>query len=887
MKKILPIILTIIILTTVAFAIDNSGANAPEVYQGLYPIKYEGENVIFTTTYDSEWYNYEQGKWANAVTLDKIGQMDPSKATVSNITGYYVWIPRYAYLIRTGYGTSNEGRIDIRFLQGTTNTDALGNTYYTANDLDNTYEKWEAVNTVTYIGDRQMEYLVHPAFYFDEELTGIWVEKTERSAVDSINEAIDESRGMTSTSDVYDIYGKYGFLENTNTHLIKPTEYGAVVYLENSIYAPQTAYKVEDLDAGAEYLAGGLREAISVSYDKYKDIYLKDESGKIIDVKGSAFLETSSGTSAWGGQTTVGEELNTSEGIIVKENKYGSLDDDEIDSASIGFRVAITKGTTGNKLKKSYIGGDSYWWLMENGDVWVMGDNDYGKLGMGVENKIEIPKRLELTNNGDKLPPIKEIVRMGDSTYYLTKDGEVYVCGKNFYRQLGVESTETVYDEASWQDIPVVLTPKKINGLSGIKAIETSGDSTWYITEEGDVYVSGENFYGQLGVESTGTVYDEMRWTDVPIVSPVTIINGIAPVKEIKRNGNSVWYIAEDGTVYVCGYNQLGELGVESTGSVWDEMMWADISIVSLVTQIEGIEKIDKVINEPRNTWYVTEEGEVYACGANEFGQLGVESTGTAYDDGWLIDISIVEIAKKIEGLEGVDKVISDGSSTWYITEEGDVYACGKNQYRQLGVESTENIEHPADYVDELVPIVENIVKIDGLERVDEIKSNGKSTWYITQEGYVYVCGKNDYRELGVESTENIWVEEAWETVPIVSFPTQVTGLVGVNEVVNYRNGTWYITRDGKVYVCGYNGDGMLGTESTGIVVDEYSFIETPVVMEPVQLNEFEDVENIVIKSNVIYYITENDEVYVYRRNDNFQFVLEHKQSELLSEAKF
>ena len=48
MKSKICIVLTLIILTTFAFAVDTSGANAPEVYQGLYPIKYaENGDVIF------------------------------------------------------------------------------------------------------------------------------------------------------------------------------------------------------------------------------------------------------------------------------------------------------------------------------------------------------------------------------------------------------------------------------------------------------------------------------------------------------------------------------------------------------------------------------------------------------------------------------------------------------------------------------------------------------------------------------------------------------------------------------------------------------------------------------------------------------------------------
>ena len=61
MKKIISIIITTIILTTCAFAIDNSGANVPELYQGLYPVKYVGGVVKLTTASDPDWYNYSEG----------------------------------------------------------------------------------------------------------------------------------------------------------------------------------------------------------------------------------------------------------------------------------------------------------------------------------------------------------------------------------------------------------------------------------------------------------------------------------------------------------------------------------------------------------------------------------------------------------------------------------------------------------------------------------------------------------------------------------------------------------------------------------------------------------------------------------------------------------
>ena len=49
---------------------DSTGANQPVLYQGLIPVKYDasGNTVVADTT--SEWYNYANHNWANAVLVN-------------------------------------------------------------------------------------------------------------------------------------------------------------------------------------------------------------------------------------------------------------------------------------------------------------------------------------------------------------------------------------------------------------------------------------------------------------------------------------------------------------------------------------------------------------------------------------------------------------------------------------------------------------------------------------------------------------------------------------------------------------------------------------------------------------------------------------------------
>ena len=57
----------------------------------------------------------QQKKWANAKTSD--GSM-------------WVWIPRYAYSITSGYHSSSAGNIEVEFMKGLTNETSTGRTTF-------------------------------------------------------------------------------------------------------------------------------------------------------------------------------------------------------------------------------------------------------------------------------------------------------------------------------------------------------------------------------------------------------------------------------------------------------------------------------------------------------------------------------------------------------------------------------------------------------------------------------------------------------------------------------------------------------------------------------------------------------------------------------------
>ena len=89
--------------------------NSPQLMEGMTGIYWDkdGNEIEVTADNQDNWYDYSAQKWANAITKDSDG----------NTTAYWVWIPRYAYQIEKGRYTSEAGPISVKFLQGTSNKD--------------------------------------------------------------------------------------------------------------------------------------------------------------------------------------------------------------------------------------------------------------------------------------------------------------------------------------------------------------------------------------------------------------------------------------------------------------------------------------------------------------------------------------------------------------------------------------------------------------------------------------------------------------------------------------------------------------------------------------------------------------------------------------------
>ena len=183
----------------------NTKISGPKLTGKMKPIKYVGETQT-------------GNKWANTITMD--GSM-------------WVWIPRYAYKITSGYHSATAGTIEVAFL------DTQDNFLNGETGAITRNPKEEGAGTT--------KWLVHPAFTSDAstgggfgELEGLWIGKFDTTGTHT-NLSVKPGTTILRTGTINEQYqsakkSQFGETVTLNSHMAKNSEWGAIVYLAHSRY---------------------------------------------------------------------------------------------------------------------------------------------------------------------------------------------------------------------------------------------------------------------------------------------------------------------------------------------------------------------------------------------------------------------------------------------------------------------------------------------------------------------------------------------------------------------------------------------------------------------------------------------------------------------------
>ena len=407
-----------------------------------------------------------------------------------------------------------------------------------------------------------------------------------------------------------------------------------------------------------------------------------------------------------------------------------------------------------NGIKKVVGGekGTSFWIIDDNGEVYAIGYNTYGQLGIGNTVDQENLVKIEgLTN-------IEDIYTNESLDVVIAKDatGNLYAWGRNYIGQLGIGNTE---DQTS---------PVKITGLTNIEEVYVGYSSVIAKDKNGNLYAWGDNLDGGLGIGNTEDQTSPVKITGLTNIEEVYIAShtGEAGVIAKDRNGN----------LYAWGNNESGQLGI------------GDVEQQNVPIKIQGLNSIEEVYMKQQgqgevNTFAIDINGNLYTWGSKQRGILGIE---TETDQTTPV---------KIEGLSNIKNVYcktNDFDAAIIAKDsDGNLYTWGSNILGELGIGNTDWQDTP--------------VKIEGLSNIEdvEIRLSGEGTSVLAKDdkGNLYVWGSNQTGQIGLDKDGDI------QTTPIC-LNEQKDVLLYQHQVKNimylYRNSynlNYITTDDGKCYL--------------------------------------------------------------------------------------
>jgi alpha-tubulin suppressor-like RCC1 family protein len=291
------------------------------------------------------------------------------------------------------------------------------------------------------------------------------------------------------------------------------------------------------------------------------------------------------------------------------------------------------------------------------------------------------------------------------------------------------------------------------------KTISAGGEHSLALSNDGKVYATGYNYFGQLGLGNNTNIN---TFTEIPSLSGKTIT-------ALSAGGEHSLALSNDGKVYATGQNSSGELGL------------GDNNYRNTFTEVTDLsdKNITALFAGNHYSLALSNDGKVYATGHNNYGQLGLNDTAnrnTFTKVGLLNDKNITALsAGNIHSLA--------------LSDDGEVYAAGYNYYGQLGLGNNDNKN-----------VFTEVTSLNG-KTIAALSACHAHSLALSDDGKVYTAGNNQYGQLGLDDTTD---RNAF---------TEVTDLSDKNITALFAGyfHSLALSNDGKVYAAGWNNNGQLG----------------------------------------------------------------------------
>ena len=332
-------------------------------------------------------------------------------------------------------------------------------------------------------------------------------------------------------------------------------------------------------------------------------------------------------------------------------------------------------------------------YLLSDGSLWGLGQNLQGQLGLGNGSTYSVSSPQEIISNG-----VTAVVAGDYYTLFIKSDGNLWGMGGNPSGQLGQSYNSSQYY------VPQQIVP------GGVTAVAARGAHTLFIKSDGSLWGMGDDVAGDLG-----------DGTNVSHAVPEQIVGG--GVVAVAAGSSHSLFVKSDGSLWGMGNNNTGELGIGATNQSWVPVMIVASNVTSVAAgyefsqfikingslwgmgwdlvgqlgdggnstnavyfpeQIVGAE-VSFLAAGDYHALYLTQQGNLWAMGSDQQGQLGDGNAGFTIFNRFLPEMIT----------NGVRTIFAGGSSSLYINNSGGLWGMGNNSAGQLGPQLGQKVIDP------------------------------------------------------------------------------------------------------------------------------------------------------------------------------------------------
>ncbi|NWU91025.1 RPGR regulator, partial [Upupa epops] len=279
--------------------------------------------------------------------------------------------------------------------------------------------------------------------------------------------------------------------------------------------------------------------------------------------------------------------------------------------------------------------------VTENGKLFMFGSNNWGQLGLGSKSTVSKPTCVKALK-----PEKPKLAVCGrNHTLVYTEKGHVYAAGGNSEGQLGLGDTE---ERTTFHVVSFFTSQHKI------KQLAAGSYTSAALTEDGQLFVWGDNSEGQIGLAHE------------PCVSVPCQVDVGKPVSSVSCGYYHSALVTGDGELYTFGEPENGKLG----------LLPEQLKNSRVPQPVPGImERVSKVACGGEHTVVLTET-DVYTFGLGQCGQLG---HGTL-----LFETPVPKPVKHLRRHK-IRYVTCGESHTAVVAENGLMFTFGDGRHGKLG----------------------------------------------------------------------------------------------------------------------------------------------------------------------------------------------------------